>query len=162
MQIANNTVVTIDYTLTDSSGHVLDSSEGTDGFAYLHGANNIIPGLENALSGHKAGDTLNVSIEPEDAYGQRDEEKIISVPRERFENADSIEVGMHFHTQSEHGDAQVVRVVDVSDEAITIDGNHPLAGATLTFDVSVKDVREATQEELDHGHVHGPEGHHHD
>ncbi|KPK37247.1 MAG: peptidylprolyl isomerase [Gammaproteobacteria bacterium SG8_47] len=162
MQIANNTVVTIDYTLTDSSGEVLDSSEGSPGFAYLHGANNIIPGLENALSGHKAGDMLNVSVEPENAYGQRDEDKVIDVPRDRFENADSIEVGMHFHTQSEHGEVQVVRVVAVSDEAITIDGNHPLAGATLTFDVSVKAVREATPEELDHGHVHGPEGHHHD
>jgi len=160
MQIAANTVVTINYTLTDDQGQVIDTSEGRDPLAYLQGASNIIPGLENALEGKSTGDNIKVSISPEEGYGERDDQLVQEVPRNLFENADKVEKGMQFQAQSEAG-PQLVTVMEVGDETVTIDANHPLAGATLNFDVEVVDVREATAEETEHGHVHEPGGHEH-
>lgn len=160
MQISANKVVSIDYTLTNSEGAVIDSSEGRGPLAYLQGHGNIIPGLENALEGKSVGDSLNVTIEPKDGYGERDDTLTQAVPRQMFENADEIQVGMQFQTMTEQG-PHIVTVISVDDENVTVDANHPLAGETLNFDVSVVEIREATAEELEHGHVHGPEGHDH-
>ncbi len=160
MQIAKDAVVTIDYTLTDEEGTVLDSSEGHEPLAYIHGVGNIIPGLERALEGRSAGDSLKVSVQPEDGYGERNDALTQVVPRERFELDDEIAVGMQFHTPTSGG-MQVVTVVAVEGDEVTVDANHPLAGVTLNFDVTVAEVRPATPEELSHGHVHGPGGHDH-
>lgn len=161
MQVANNRVVTIDYTLTDNDGTVLDSSDGGEPLAYLHGQGNIIVGLEEALEGLSAGDAVDVTVLPEKAYGERRDDLIQVVPRERFVTDGEIEVGMTFHSHESDNGGRVVRVVEVSPEQVTIDGNHPLAGVTLNFSVRIQDVREASAEELDHGHVHGPGTHHH-
>lgn len=161
MEVAKHKVVLIDYTLTDESGAVLDSSQGAEPLAYIHGIGNIIPGLEEALEGKSAGDALQVSVPPAQAYGERDDALTQAVPRDRFEGADELQVGMQFHTMSEAGAQQVVTVVGVEEDSVTVDANHPLAGVTLNFDVNVVEVREATEEELAHGHVHGPDGHHH-
>ena len=162
MQIAAHKVVTIDYTLTDDAGQVIDSSEGGEPLAYIQGIGNIIPGLEAALEGKKAGDSLKVSIAPAEGYGERDDSLKQAVPRQMFETPEEIQVGMQFHTMTEDGNVMVVTVVETSAETVTVDANHPLAGQNLNFDVTVKDVREATSEELEHGHVHGAGGHHHD
>ncbi len=159
MQVAKNKVVSIDYKLTDKSGQLLDSSEGGDPLAYIHGAGNIIPGLETALAGKKSGDKISVTIPPKDAYGERDEEQTATIPRDKF-NVKDVKAGMQFRAQTEQG-TRVLTVVTVDKDNVKVDGNHPLAGVTLVFDVTVKDVREATQDELAHGHVHGPGVHHH-
>ena len=160
MQISANMVVSIDYTLTDDQGAVIDSSEGRGPLAYLHGKNNIIPGLENALEGKAQGDSLLVKVSPEEGYGERSDELTQAVPKQMFEGNDEIQVGMQFQTMTESG-PQVVTVVAIDDENVTVDGNHPLAGENLNFDVTIVDIREASAEELEHGHVHGPEGHDH-
>ena len=160
MNISENCVAAFHYTLTDSSGKVLDSSEGQEPLAYLHGAGNIIPGLENALLGKTVGDKLNVAVSASEAYGERDESMIQELPSNMFSGIDNIEVGMEFHAETEHG-LQVVTVTKVEGDQVTIDGNHPLAGVDLNFDVEITEVREASEEELDHGHVHGAGGHHH-
>jgi FKBP-type peptidyl-prolyl cis-trans isomerase SlyD len=162
MKIDSGKVVTIEYTLKNNSGELLDSSEGDEGFAYLHGANNIIPGLERALVGRSSGDEVNVSVEPDDAYGDRDESLVVGIPRDRFEAGTEIKEGMQFHAQTPQGGMVTVRVVGIEGDTVTIDGNHPLAGETLTFDVKVREVRDATDEERSHGHVHGAGDHHHD
>lgn len=160
MQISANKVVSIDYTLTDDSGAVIDTSEGRGPLAYLQGHGNIIPGLESALEGKSAGDALQVSVAPADGYGERDDTLSQEVPRQMFENADEIQVGMQFQTASEHG-MHIVTVTAIDTDNVTVDANHPLAGQTLNFDVKVVEVRDASEEELEHGHVHGPEGHDH-
>ena len=160
MQIADKMVVTIDYTLKDDNGNILDSSNDGN-FAYLHGSNNIIPGLENALTGKLAGDEVDVKVSPAEGYGERNDSMVQAVPRDMFDSEQEIEVGMQFHAQSPEGDMVVVTVTDVDKDDITVDGNHPLAGMNLNFGVKVVDVREATAEERDHGHVHGPGGHQH-
>jgi len=160
MQISDKMVVTIDYTLKDDNGTVLDSS--TEGnFAYLHGANNIIPGLENALTGKSAGDEVDVSVSPAEGYGEHNETMIQAVPRDMFDPEQEIQVGMQFHAESPEGDMIVVTVTDVEGDDVTVDGNHPLAGVNLNFGVKVVDIREASEEEIEHGHVHGPGEHHH-
>lgn len=161
MQIATNKVVSIDYTLTNDQGQVVDSSSGREPLAYLQGHHNIISGLESALEGKSAGDNVKVTIPPADAYGERDESLRHAVPRKMFENAENVQVGMQFQTMSEQGATQIVTVTGVDAEHVTVDANHPLAGETLTFDVTIVDVRDATDEEVAHGHVHGPGGHHH-
>lgn len=153
MNIANNHVVSIHYTLTNDAGEVLDSSQGREPLKYLHGAGNIIPGLENALLDKTAGDELQVTVEPDEGYGVRRDELIQRVPREAFQGVDTIEVGMRFHAQTQGG-TMVVTVTDVSDSEVTVDGNHELAGQRLHFAVKVEEVRAASQEEVDHGHVH--------
>lgn len=160
MQIAKDLVACIEYTLTDDAGTVIDSSVGGEPLAYLHGAGNIIPGLENALEGKKVGDSFKVSIAPADGYGEKNEGLMQVVPKEMFQGVDTIEVGMQFHAQTDHG-MQVITVAAVDGSNITVDGNHPLAGQNLNFDVKVVEVRAASAEELDHGHVHGAGGHHH-
>lgn len=159
MKIAKNTVVTFDYTLTNDAGEVLDTSEGNAPLDYLHGADNIVPGLEKELEGKGVGDQLQVSVSPEEGYGARDEELIQAVPREMFQGVDELEVGMQFQAESSHG-VHVVRIASIEGDEITVDANHPLAGETLHFDVTVRGVREATDEEIEHGHVHA-EGHCH-
>lgn len=160
MQIAKNAVVQIHYTLKNDAGEVLDSSDGSDPLAYLQGHGNLIAGLEKALEGKKVGDSLTVSIPPEEGYGVRDESLIQDVPRSAFEGIPKIEAGMQFHADSNHG-PRTVTVTKVAGDTVTVDGNHPLADQTLHFAVDIVEVRAATKEELSHGHVHGPGGHHH-
>ena len=153
MTISQHKVVSIDYTLKNAQGEILDSSEGQEPLVYLHGAENIVPGLERELEGRAVGDSVHAVVSPEDGYGVRNEELIAAVPREMFESDMAIEVGMSFQAETEQG-IQIVNVVAVNDQEITVDGNHPLAGETLHFDVTVRGIREATAEELEHGHVH--------
>ena len=158
MQVADMTVVTIDYTLTDEAGDELDSSRGGEPLTYLQGAGNIIPGLERALAGRAAGDELMVTIPPQDAYGLPDRDLVQSLPRGNFPPGD-IAVGSQFRAEGPDG-VQVVTVVAIDAGSVTIDANHPLAGVTLKFAVTVRDVRASTAEERRHGHVHGPGGAH--
>lgn len=160
MQIGPNSVVSIHYELTNDAGEVLDSSAGGEPLTYLQGAHNIIPGLESQLVGRKVGDQLKVTVQPEDGYGTHQPHMLQEVPKDAFPDSDSIEPGMRFTAQSEHGDVSVV-VTLVTDTHVTVDGNHPLAGQVLHFAVEITDVRAASQEELDHGHVHTPGHHHH-
>ena len=160
MQIAKDTVATIDYTLTDPQGQVIDTSKGREPLAYLHGASNIIPGLESALEGKNAGESVNVTVPAEKGYGPRDPNLIQPVPRANFQSAGEIKPGMQFQAQTPDG-ARVVTVIKVDDQNVTVDANHPLAGMDLRFDVTVVGVREASAEEISHGHVHGAGGHHH-
>lgn len=161
MKIANNCVVAIHYKLTDEQGDVIDSSEGGEPLHYLHGAGNIIPGLERELSGCEAGAAKVVVVQPADGYGEVHADLVQTLPREVFSGVDEIQVGMEFHARGPQGQVQSVVVKAVSDEGVTIDANHALAGKVLTFDVRVEAVREATQEEIDHGHVHHGDDHHH-
>lgn len=156
MQIADDMVVTLDYKLTDKEGRLIDESGGRGDFVYLHGAHNIIPGLENALGGQKTGDSLTVTISPEEGYGERDEQLLQTVPRSLFEGIDEVESGMQFQAQGPDGQHHIVTVVSSQGDEVVIDGNHPLAGVELHFDVTVIDVRQATNEELEHGHAHAP------
>lgn len=162
MQIAKNTVATIDYTLTDNDGQVIDTSrgQGRQPLAYLHGADNIIPGLEQALEGKQVGDTVKVTVAPEQGYGARDENLVQPVPRANFGGVADIQPGMQFQARTNEG-ARIVTVVSVSPTEVTIDANHPLAGVDLNFDVTIVGVRAATQDEVQHGHAHGPDGHGH-
>jgi FKBP-type peptidyl-prolyl cis-trans isomerase SlyD len=155
MQIAENTVVTIHYTLTDVEGKVLDSSIGEEPLSYLHGSGSIVPGLEKALVGKGAGDEIKVTIAPDEAYGQREEDMVQKIPRSEFPEGD-IEVGMQFRAQGAHG-SHILSVIALDNDTVTMDGNHPLAGATLKFDVKVVSVREAGPDDLHshHGHHHG-------
>lgn len=161
MKISKDRVAIVDYILKDDDGDILDESKNGE-FAYLHGAQNIIPGLEIALDGKLAGDSISVSIAPKDAYGERDPERIQVVPRDMFDTDEEITTGMQFHAQSPEGEMMVITVSEVDDDEVTIDGNHAMAGMNLHFDVSVVDVREATDEELSHGHVHSAAGCGHD
>lgn len=154
MKIQNNAVVSIHYTLTNEAGEVIDSSEGKNPLKYLHGAGNIIPGLENELLNCVVGDSKQVTVQPEDGYGEIAEDLIQKLPPEAFTGIDNVEEGMEFQAQGEDGSMQYVVVTKVEDDGITIDGNHALAGQVLNFDVSVVDVREATESEIEHGHVH--------
>ncbi|WP_031435519.1 FKBP-type peptidyl-prolyl cis-trans isomerase [Methylomarinum vadi] len=158
MQITDNTAVSIHYTLTNSVGETLDSSVGSEPLVYLHGAGNIISGLEDALTGKTPGDKFNVTVEPEDAYGEKRAEMIQVVPKSMFGDM-PVEEGMQFQAEVSHGPG-IITVIHIDGEEVTIDGNHPLAGEALTFDVEVMDVREASEDEIAHGHIHGEGGHH--
>ncbi|WP_111641262.1 FKBP-type peptidyl-prolyl cis-trans isomerase [Marinimicrobium alkaliphilum] len=160
MNISNNCVASFHYTLTDGEGKVLDSSEGREPLAYLHGASNIIPGLEKEMSGKTAGDKFKATIPAAEAYGERNDQLIQELPATMFSGVDNVEAGMQFHAQTEQG-MQVVTVVSVEGENVTIDANHPLAGIDLTFDVEVTEVREASEDEQAHGHAHGAGGEEH-
>lgn len=158
MTIAKDSAVFFNYTLTDSEGNTLDQSPEGQPLGYLHGHNNIIPGLEAQLLGKSAGDKFVAVVEAADAYGEYHEEAVQEVPREHFQGVDDIKVGMQFQAQAEGGQAMMVTVKDVTESIVTVDGNHPLAGKQLSFDVEIADVRSATEEELAHGHVHGAGG----
>lgn len=160
MKITNKCVASFHYTLTNASGEVIDSSEGRDPLGYLHGASNIVPGLEKELEGKAAGEKLSVVVKPEEGYGQYDENLKQELPRSMFSGVETIEAGMEFHAQTQNG-MQVVSVSKVDGDNITVDGNHPLAGQDLHFDVEITEVRDATEEEIEHGHVHGEGGHEH-
>lgn len=157
MNISDNCVASFHYTLKDNEGQVLDSSDGRDPLSYLHGAGNIIPGLEKELQGKAAGEKLNVQVPASEAYGERDERMIQDLPANMFTGVDKVEAGMEFHAQTEQGQ-QVVRVAAVDGDTVTVDGNHPLAGVDLNFEVEITEVREATDEEAEHGHAHGAGG----
>ena len=161
MPIARNKAVSIDYTLTNDAGEVIDSSAGGAPLVYLHGAGNIIVGLEKALEGKQAGDEITVAIEPEDAYGEYSAELVATLSRAMFEGVDELEVGMQFHASGPDGSMQIVTIRDLEGDDVIVDGNHPLAGQRLNFQVEVVDVRDATAEEIAHGHIHGEGGHHH-
>ena len=160
MRIEKNRVVTLHYTLRDDQGAVIESSQGRAPLTYLHGKGNIIPGLEQALAGKEAGDKLDVSLAPEQAYGARDERLVQLLPRSRLPEGAEVAPGMQLRADSPRG-PRLVSVVKVERDFVTVDGNHPLAGRTLHFSVEVTDVRKATHEEVSQGHVHGPGGHHH-
>jgi FKBP-type peptidyl-prolyl cis-trans isomerase SlyD len=160
MAIADNSVVTIHYTLKDDEGKVLDSSSSGEPLAYLHGRGNLVPGLERELSGKSAGDKLSVKVTPAEGYGEFDQALIQRVPRRALKGIKNLNVGMRLHAQTAHG-PQAVTVTQIVADMVTLDGNHPLAGKNLNFDIEITDVREATGEELEHGHVHGPGDHHH-
>jgi FKBP-type peptidyl-prolyl cis-trans isomerase SlyD len=160
MKISKEKVVSIHYTLKDKTGEVLDSSDGQPPLAYIQGLGNIIPGLEKALDGKQVGEKLDVVIPPEDAYGVRKESFVKTIPLSEFENQGDIKVGAQFRVETSQ-ETHIATVTNVENEEVTIDLNHPLADETLHFDVEVMDIREATQEELSHGHVHGEGGHAH-
>lgn len=160
MNIADQCVVSIHYEVKDEDGVVVDSSEGREPLVYLHGHRNIIPGLENALAGLAVGDDFDVTVSPEEAYGEHQDGLVQSVPKDAFQGVDKVEEGMVFTAQTENGPLQVT-VTQVADEQVTVDGNHPLAGKALSFKGSVEDIREASAEELEHGHVHSGDGHDH-
>jgi FKBP-type peptidyl-prolyl cis-trans isomerase SlyD len=160
MLVGKDTVVTMDYTLSDPAGTVLDTSQGGEPLSYLHGAGNIIPGLEQAMEGKAVGDTFKATVAPEQGYGIRREDLVAPVSRESFKGVADIKPGMQFQANTAEG-PRVVTVVAVTSDEVTIDANHELAGKTLVFDIKVVDVRAATADEASHGHAHGPGGHHH-
>ena len=160
MNIANDHVVEIDYTLTSKSGEVLDSSSGGQPLAYLHGHKNIVSGLEKDLEGKAIGDNFKSVVSPLDGYGEVNNQLVTEVPKEALASIPDLKEGISIQAQSSQG-TQVFKVIKISEDKVTLDGNHPLAGHTLYFDITVKSVRMATEEEISHGHAHGPGGHHH-
>ena len=160
MTIGDKMVVHMHYELKNDAGEILDSSKGREPLAYIHGMGNIIPGLEKELNNKVKGDKVKATIAPEDAYGKYDLQKVFKVGRDQFQGNGDIQVGMQIQAQA--GERMEVGTVEsIEGDEITLNFNHPLAGKTLHFDVEVMEVREATDEELSHGHVHGPGGHHH-
>lgn len=159
--VADGAVVSIHYTLKNPEGDVIDSSEGGDPLMYLHGAENIVPGLERGLAGRNVGDNVAVEVLPIDGYGERLGPGPQRVPRDAFPPDAEPEEGMQVFAQGPNDETIPLWVVGVDDEAVTVDVDHPLAGVTLHFQVEITSVRAATAEELEHGHPHGPGGHHH-
>lgn len=153
MEITDGTVVAMDYALKDDEGTLLDQSQPGQPLTYLHGHKNIIPGLESALVGKTVGETVEVRVAPEDGYGEPNPALEQVVPRDRFQGIESLEVGMQFQASTEQGPVSV-RVVKVEDDDVTVDGNHPLAGKHLNFNVTIQEVRAGTEEEIAHGHIH--------
>jgi FKBP-type peptidyl-prolyl cis-trans isomerase SlyD len=160
MTITTGSVVLFDYTLTDDEKDIIDSSKEGGPLAYLHGEGQIVKGLEKVMEGKKAGDSFSVTVSPEEAYGLPDPEKIAVVTADQIEGGEDLEEGMQLEASNDEGE-QIVVVSKIEGNNVTLDGNHPLAGMTLHFDITIREVREATAEEIEHGHVHGPGGHHH-
>jgi len=154
MKIETDKVVSIDYTLKDDQGTVIDTSNERGPLSFIFGNGTIIPGLENELEGKEKGDSFSVTVEPKDGYGEYDDSMMFEVGKDQFQDSSQIEEGMQVQAQNNQGQIQILTVKDIGDEKVTLDANHPLAGQKLFFDVSVTDVRNATEEELDHGHVH--------
>ncbi|MGM0481391.1 MAG: FKBP-type peptidyl-prolyl cis-trans isomerase [Pseudomonadota bacterium] len=150
--IAPNKVVAINYTVKTADGQTLDQSKEGNPLSFIHGRGMLIPGLENALEGKATGEKFSAEIKPDEAYGERQDGLIQTVPRNLF-GENEVEPGMQFRASTDQGDQSVV-IVEVNDEEVTVDGNHPLAGTDLQFDVEVVEVRDATEQELEHGHVH--------
>ncbi|MBL4755752.1 MAG: peptidylprolyl isomerase [Flavobacteriales bacterium] len=160
MEIQDNRVVQMHYTLKDDGGSVIDTSDGKDPLTYMHAEGSIIPGLFRAITGKKVGEKVSVVVKPDEGYGHQDDNMIQQVPRDAFKGMEDLAVGVKVQAETEQG-IQVATVTDVKETEVTIDLNHPLAGVTLHFDVEIVDIREATEEEISHGHVHGPGGHQH-
>jgi FKBP-type peptidyl-prolyl cis-trans isomerase SlyD len=160
LKIATDTVVAFLYTLKDESGQMLDQSGGGP-MAYLHGHGQIVPGLEQELTGRSAGEKLQVHVAPADGYGEYNAAFVQMVPRAAFQGIPDLRVGMALSTRTQNGGAARVIVREIGADAVTVDGNHALAGKDLFFDIEIVDVRAASEEELEHRHVHGPGGHHH-
>ncbi len=158
-EIVKNTVVTLNYTVRDPEGAIID--DGHHPLVYLYGGyDGIFPKLEETLHGKKQGETLQVKLQPDDAFGDYDESLILVEDAKLF--PENIEVGMSFERVSDDGEEEIIyRVTDIADGKVVVDGNHPLAGVALVFDITVAEVRKATAEEISHGHVHGAGGHHH-
>lgn len=152
--IGDNAVVSIHYKLSDADGNELENSAEAEPLKYLHGAGNLIPGLENALTGKTAGDELSVAIPPEEAYGEVAPQLVQEVERSMFQGVDQVEPGMVFQAKAPDGNVQRITVREVNGDKVTIDANHPMAGVELHFEVQVVEVRPATDEEIEHGHVH--------
>ena len=161
MLIADKKVVHIDYTLRTDNGEVVDTSEGAEPLAYLHGAGQIVPGLERALAGLGAGAKKDVVVEAADGYGDRDPDGVFGIPRTAFPETAQLEVGASFVGEDEEGNSLPVRVIALEGDTVVVDANHPLAGERLHFHIDVRSVRDATAEELEHGHPHDGDGHHH-
>ena len=161
MQVSEQKVVTMNYEVADDQGQLIDRSEEGGPLAYIHGNGQLIPGLETALEGRGKGDKVAVDVPPEQGYGERDEEGVQTVARNQFDDSVEIKVDMQFEAQDDDEGHQIVTVAAVDGENITLDTNHPLAGKNLRFEVEILDVRDASAEELSHGHVHGPGGHDH-
>lgn len=159
MNITENTVVTIDYSIKDKDGQVLESADG-ELLSYIQGSGTLAPGLEKALEGKESGYHLELTLEPEEAFGTRDEELLHEVDLDEFEDSEEVAEGLVFHADLD-GEIRFYTVLSVNENTVIIDGNHPFADKTLVFDVTVKEVREATEEELEHGHAHGEHGHSH-
>lgn len=159
--IDDNKVVSLAYTVKDDNDQIIDSSEGQEPLVYLHGANNIVPGLEAALKGKAVGDEFAVTVEPAEGYGEYKADMVQVVPRSAFEGVEKVEPGMVFTAQTEGGPLQLM-VTSVEGDNVTVDPNHPLAGKVLHFSGKVEEIRDASEEELGHGHAHGAGGHHHE
>ena len=160
MTITKGSVVLFDYTLTDDDKEIIDSSKDGGPLAYLHGEGQIVKGLEKAMEGRGAGDSFKISVSPAEGYGLPDPAKIATVTADQIEGGEELEEGMQLEASSDAGE-QIVVVTKIEGNKVTLDGNHPLAGMTLHFDITIREVRAATAEEIEHGHVHGPGGHHH-
>lgn len=154
MKIANQCVVSIHYTLTDTQGQELDSSKGQDPLTYLHGTDGLIPGLERELEGREPGEQFEATVQPEEAYGDVNPQLVQDVPLEVLDGIENLHVGMALQSKAPDGSVQNLRVDAIGDESATLNANHPLAGEVLKFEVSVENVRAATEEELEHGHAH--------
>ncbi|TLY76257.1 MAG: peptidylprolyl isomerase [Gammaproteobacteria bacterium] len=160
MTIARDSIVTIHYTLRDDAGTIIDSSTSGEPLAYLHGRGNLVPGLERELAGKNAGDKLSVKLAAADGYGEYDKQLVQQVALRSLRAVSDLKVGMRLQAQTQHG-PRTVTVTRIAGDMVTLDGNHPLAGKNLNFEIEITAVRAATQEELSHGHVHGAGGHHH-
>jgi FKBP-type peptidyl-prolyl cis-trans isomerase SlyD len=160
MKVDHDSVVSFNYTLKDEAGAVIDQSDG-EPMAYLHGHGQIVPGLERELTGKSAGEKLQVRVSPADGYGEYDAAMVQKVPRDAFSRISGLHVGMSLQTQTRNGGHTSVVVKEIGPKFVTVDGNHMLAGKDLFFDIDIVEVRAASEEELEHQHVHGPGGHHH-
>ena len=160
MKIAKESVVSFHFTLKDSDGKTIETSVGNDPLVYLHGSGGIVPGLEEALNGRESGEKFEVSLPPEKAYGTRDERLVQRIPKSEFPNAERLKVGMQFQVDTKGG-PMVLTITGLEEAEVVVDGNPELAGQTLHFSIEITEVRQATKEELAHGHAHGPGGHHH-
>jgi len=153
MKISKDKVVTFHYALVSAEGEVLDGSRGAEPLPYLHGHNNIVPGLERAMDGHVVGDKFKVRVSPSEGYGLRDEDKVSLVERASFADFAVLEIGMMYQMEDEKGDTQLVSITQIDDNDVTVDANHPFAGLELNFDVEIMDIRDATEDELSAGRI---------
>lgn len=161
MTISNDKVAMIRYTLHDDKGNLLDSNMEEEPMGYIHGTGTLLEGLEDALNGKKAGDKIKVVLSPENGYGEYDKELVEEYPRSAFEEGDPVEVGSEFQYEADDGEVVYCRITKVEGDTVTVDSNHPFVDKTLNYDLEIMSVRDATAEELDHGHVHGEGGHNH-
>ncbi len=160
MTIEDKKVVTIEFTVKNATTNdVIESSVGSEPLIYLHGFNNLVPGLEKELTGKKVGDKYDINVTPEEGYGVRDEALVQEVPMAAFEGVEKVDVGMEFTADGPNGPV-VVEVTKIENDMVTIDSNHPLAGIALAFSGEIQEIREASSDELEHGHIHGPSCNH--